>query len=246
MLRAFVLTCLLSLAAAASLDATCGTTCGASWCTKVSNAACSATPAQINVPLAISNIPCRTCTPSSADVCSTAFLTCTLPTGDGSRYGVKAAYCNDDFLVIHSDNTPNHNDGLADVETPPGGDYCTNGAASGSCGYANQCVTRSRITQFMSFKIPLNPVALATSDVTNNVIAFPTPLSDSKLDNIAMPKSGPVAYTVTGMPTFPYQNDQSRSTWTVSNGGAVGLLSSYCRHMARTFPSCAGTTVFHH
>lgn len=121
----------------------------------------------------------------------------------GIGNGIKAVYCTDQFLIIHSDNTPNHADTLSLIPRPPGD------SSSGS-NYGSQCVTRARQTQFLSFKIPLNPVALSTSDTTNNVNAF---LTNSKLSNVPLPKSGPVGVTVTGLPIFPAYNDQGALTW---------------------------------
>jgi hypothetical protein len=72
-------------------------------------------------------------------------------------------------------------------------------------------VTRSYQRQFFTFKIPLNPTALSTASATvNNVKSF----IGNMLTGIALPKAGPVAMTVTGLPIFPAYNDQSQLTWT--------------------------------
>ncbi len=38
----------------------------------------------------------------------------------GGIGGLKAIYCNDKFLVIHSTGAPNHKDGLKYIPQPPG------------------------------------------------------------------------------------------------------------------------------
>ena len=61
----------------------------------------------------------------------------------GLNFGLKAAYCTDQYLVVHSDGTPNHQDTLNLIPRPPGD------SSTGST-YGSQCVTRSRETQFFS------------------------------------------------------------------------------------------------
>ena len=86
--------------------------------------------------------------------------------------GIKAAYCNDEFLVIHSDGTTGFSDTLKSVKNPP--------ASISSDGTA--CVTRSTNPSYLSVKIPLNPSLLDTSDpLINNVNSksFPKGAGDS-------------------------------------------------------------------
>ena len=127
-------------------------TCGPSFCQRVSNAACcpanglpalstgGTCPTVTDPPVAqqIAGLTCRTCNQSSDARCSSAALSSTFV-----GPGVKAAYCNDDFLVVHSDGTPNHPTYLQYIQRPPGS------AASGA-GYGDQCVTRSMKTQVRS------------------------------------------------------------------------------------------------
>ena len=57
------------------------------------------------------------------------------------------------------------------------------------------------IVLYLGFKIPLYPVALSTSSASvNNVGSF----IDNMLTGIALPVSGPVAYTITGLFSFIY------------------------------------------
>ena len=54
--------------------------------------------------------------------------------------GIKVIYCTDEYLVIHSDGTPNHPTYLEYIQRPPGS------VASGA-KYEDQCVTRGMKTQ---------------------------------------------------------------------------------------------------
>ena len=95
--------------------------------------------------------------------------------------GVRLAYCNDQYLVIHTVNVPNHPVGLLDNPHPPG-DYpgapydpntvgCSGtGSTATSCD--GQGVTRSNMVQYSVYKIPLKPRDLGTSAVTNNMGRF--------------------------------------------------------------------------
>ena len=72
--------------------------------------------------------------------------------------------------------------------------------------------------QFLSFKTPLTATPLSTASKANNAGAFPSSsytLTDVENggDNIPLPKSGPVAFTTTGMPVFPPYNDQGNLAW---------------------------------
>ena len=71
-------------------------------------------------------------------------------------------------------------------------------------------MTRAREVQFLSFKVPLTTTLLTSDAVTNNAASFPT---SSKLDAVAMPKSGPVSVSLNGMPVFPPQNDRGELSW---------------------------------
>ena len=87
-------------------------------------------------------------------------------------------------MVTEADNTPNHEDSLADIERPPGGDDGTT--------YDKSCVTRNRAGQFLTFKIPLVPAAeLPNASATNNMATMTTH-GISYLTGVGLPKSGPV------------------------------------------------------
>jgi hypothetical protein len=38
----------------------------------------------------------------------------------GIGFGIKAIYCTDKYLVLHSDGSPNHRDSLNLIPRPPG------------------------------------------------------------------------------------------------------------------------------
>ena len=93
--------------------------------------------------MAVSRITCNSaCVQSSLDLCASSKLAQIFLKGFG--YGLKAAYCTDQYLVVHSDGLPNHNDSLSLIPRPPGG-----GSSTGST-FASQCVTRNWETQFFS------------------------------------------------------------------------------------------------
>ena len=187
-------------------------TCGPSWCTLVSNAACCTStgnfasggvcPPTQPEPINIANIPCKQCTAATEARCTSTGLRSLLKPGIG--YGVKAAYCNDQFLVVHSDGTPNHPTYLEYIQRPPGS------AASGA-SYPQQCVTRSMKSQWLAMKFPLSPVALSTSSKANNANSFPS--SSDSLSGIPLPKSGPASMAISGLPLFPAYNDRSELAW---------------------------------
>ncbi len=155
----------------------------------VTNAACTPTTSLINVTYAVGNIACKVCTQSTDSRCSNSAIASVF-----AQYpGIKAVYCNDEFMVIHSDNTPNHADTLAYIPRPPG--------EGGSATYANQCVTRSRVGQFMSFKIPLKPASLLPNASSTNNAAIMATNGVTALSTVSLPESGPVAYTLVPIST---------------------------------------------
>ena len=85
-------------------------------------------------------LSCKSCTPSTALQCKKASLQSTLKVGfaaciptspcpciimhrstmQSPAAQIKAAYCNDKYLVIHSNGQPNHQAYLDNIPTPPG------------------------------------------------------------------------------------------------------------------------------
>ena len=77
--------------------------------------------------------------------------------------GLKAVYCNDEHLIVHSNGVPFHTDGLAYIPRPPG---------EGGVDYSSASVTRSYHQSLTTFKVPLDPVMLSTSAASNNLDAL--------------------------------------------------------------------------
>merc|ERR1712151_288424 len=103
---------------------------------------------------------------------------------------IKAAFCNDQFLVIHSDGRPSHATYLAGVPHPPGGS---------DKPYGQDCVTRSFVMQYQTFKIPLN-YTLVQDGRKNHV--------EGELPNVALPQSGAIGVTVNGVPIYPNEDNR--------------------------------------
>ena len=140
-----------------------------------------------------------TCTQSTDARCSSSYLS-----GLFSKFAaVKAAYCNADYLVIHTTNAPHWTPYLDDAKTPPGGTDSVNGA----------CRTKMvSITQTSAvYKIPLTVTALSTSSATNNLAAF-----DGAGDSLA---SGLVGYLVNSSATGTVYGLNSRGPAGVTIGG---------------------------
>ena len=107
-----------------------------------------------NYPSIISTLSCTTCTQSTDPRCTTSALKSLI-----FGTGIKAAYCNDQFLVIHTDMTSGFNNYLSQIPNPPG--------SVDSSG--TPCVTRATNPSYALYKIPLYPTALSTATNMNNV-----------------------------------------------------------------------------
>ena len=160
--------------------------CGPSFCSKATSSmpTCVFTSTARNYASEVAKNTCRTCTQSTDARCTTAALKALV-----YGQGIKAAFCNDKFLVIstgtsfpvaeiqheqmtryfynppssslRSDMTSGFSNWLQNVPNPPG--------SVDSAGAA--CVTRGTNPSFTTYKIPLNPTALSTSSGTTNNIA---------------------------------------------------------------------------
>ena len=136
-----------------------GASCSPSFCAVTTNAL----PACTNAALArgnttnstlvtlLSAIVGHTCSvaPQTQDArCSAAALSAVY-----SKYpGILAAYCNEEYLVVHSNVKPNHPNFLGDIPTPP----------LGTLSDGSTCNTREYFQSWYYAKIPLRPTALAT------------------------------------------------------------------------------------
>jgi len=135
----------------------------------------------------VTAVPCKQCTQSSDSRCSSDFLASTFAIGSTH---VKAAYCNDAFLVIWSDGLPQHSSTyLSDIPNPPG---------------ADGCLMRTNVKQSLAFKIPLTTTPLATG--AKNILAtYP---------NNELPLSGAIGVAVNGVPMYPTLDASNLDIWT--------------------------------
>jgi hypothetical protein len=70
--------------------------------TRSTTPTCSFTSRTIDYAAVVGGYNSKTCTQSLDSRCTSAFLTATF----GNFEAVKAAYCNDDYLVVHSSGAP--------------------------------------------------------------------------------------------------------------------------------------------
>ena len=143
--------------------------CGPSFCDSVQNtaSACVFTNKVYDYAMLVSKISSKSCTQSTDARCTSAALKA-LMVGQG----IKAAYCNDAFLVLQTDGTSGFSNYLGSIKNPP--------AAVSSDGTA--CVTRTTNPGFQTVKIPLYPTLLSTSDPSINNVntnSFPNGGADS-------------------------------------------------------------------
>lgn len=137
----------------------------------------------------IKTLKCRQCTqasPSKHPICSSEALKGALQLPSA----IQAAFCNDDFLVIHSQGQPNHKTNLDGVPHPPGG---------GDKPYGQDCVTRSFVMQSQTFKIPLTYSLLA--DGRKNKV-------EGQLPDVDLPMSGAIGVMINGMPIYPNEDNR--------------------------------------
>jgi hypothetical protein len=182
--------------------------------TKSADPTCSFTSQTVDYAAMVAGYHSTTCTQSTDSRCSSAFLKATF----GNFAAVKAAYCNADYLVVHSSSAPHWTPYLDDAKTPPGGTDTVNGI----------CRTRTAsITQTAAvWKIPLSVTMLSTASGTvNNIAAF-----DGAGDSLAsglkgylvnnsdtsifygLDARGPVGFTVGGQEIYPVHNNRGQYT----------------------------------
>ena len=193
-------------------------TCAPSFCasssavvSSVTTPTCAFTSTAIDFAAQVARVQCRTCTvPSAAlPVCTAAFQSALF----GKFPGVKAAYCNDRYFVLHSDQSGPGSYNLDEVPFPPGGT-----AASGT-----PCRTRSgSVTAHYSVAhFPLYPSLLPSADPTNNInsVIFPGGADGAQggyLQNGAvsygLSNSGGVGSTISGQELYPVFNNRASLT----------------------------------
>ena len=135
--------------------------------------------------------------------------------------GIKAAYCNDKFLVVHTDMTPGYPTHLSDIPMPPGGgedhDVTYQDSISGEhCQTGEESVYEA----YGRYKFPLETTLLDTSTYRNNLnrAAFPSGPSRNMAGgymswtvglghDYGFATRGPTALTITGQEIFPMFNN---------------------------------------
>jgi len=164
----------------------------------------------VNFNTAVFGLSCRTCSASSDARCAAGALAALV-----KGPGIKAAYCNEDFLVVHTDLSGGYGNSLSKVPNPP--------ATVDSTGTA--CVTRAvNGGGYRIHKIPLTTTAINVSTWRNNVNRKAFPLGPGQgtvagqyIRNPALgvtyglPTYGPVGLTIGGQEMYP----------TFDNTGAV-------------------------
>jgi hypothetical protein len=164
--------------------------CGPSFCESITNTlpGCIFKSAIAwDYPNLVSKLQTKTCVQSTDARCTSAALKA-LMVGPG----IKAAYCNDAFLVLQTDLSSGFGNYLDSIRNPP--------ASISSDG--TPCVTRFINQDFVAVKIPLFPTLLSTSDpLVNNVNlnAFPNGAGNS--DGAYMSTSVPGTGATMGLPT---------------------------------------------
>ena len=162
--------------------------CGPSFCDNVQNSkpGCIFTNAPVNYQDRVANTKQYTCTQPTDPRCTSAALKA-LMVGQG----IKAAFCNDAFLVIITDGTGGFATTLSSVKNPPASVDSTNVA----------CVTRYVNPSFFTVQIPLFPKLLNTSDPSiNNVNNKSFPAGGADADGGYLSTAGGSGATY-GLPT---------------------------------------------
>ena len=180
-------------------------TCSPAKCPRANNPACYVTET-INMTTIEQSISSMTCNPqisqSTHPMCKNASLIQLFSRGMVGK-GIVAVYCTDKFLIIFTNDEPNHPLNADAIPHPPAGD---------SAGGYTGCVTRTNIMQLNAYKIPLYPVDLGVSSLKNNnevgtynmfsqnPSIYKTPiLGTQPLQYYPIPAEGTVGVTITGI-----------------------------------------------
>jgi hypothetical protein len=207
----FVAISLLTIGSINSLDTTtCNTpgwfypnTCSPAQCTQASNPPCSISETidLKTIEESITNMTCNSnISQSTHSMCKNASLIQLFNKGMVGK-GIVAVYYTNKFLIIITNDEPNHPVNLMDIPHPPAG-----GSSPGYTG----CVTRQNTMQYNVYKIPLYPVDLGVSSLSNNnqlgtFDSFDdgtskTPiLGTQPLQYYPIPAEGTVGVTITGI-----------------------------------------------
>ena len=132
--------------------------CGPAFCDKIKSTLppCDFTETPFDYPEMILKVGSKKCKQNRDDRCTSKTLGKVM-----KGKGVKAAYCNDKFLVIHTDTSSGLQDYLDTIPIPPTSLLLSDGT---------KCATRTLSAAFATIKIPLFPTMLDTSDPEINNI----------------------------------------------------------------------------
>ena len=171
----------------------------------------------------VAAVPCKTCTQSTAAKCTAEALKVFVG-------GVKAAYCNDQWLVIMSDGAPTWSTNLFEIPNPPGSTQIANGTFANGTQWAgtnyfigDKCVTRYTNPSWFTYAIPLSYTLLPTASSLNNInsLAYPGGAGDtgylSGMANGAsvtygLPTRGAIGTTISGQEIYPVFNNRAGYT----------------------------------
>jgi hypothetical protein len=155
------------------------------------------------------------CKQSTAPQCTREALANTI-----KSQGIKAAYCNDQFLVIHTDLSAGYPMWLEDIPSPPGGGEDHDRTDQSLTGIFCQTGYESMYEEYGVYKFPLYPTPLETSDYTNNLNTRSYPagatrnsvgghfsVAEGAGGDYGLPTRGPIGLTVTGQELFPIYNN---------------------------------------
>ena len=134
--------------------------------------------------------------------------------------GIKAAYCNENFLVVHTDLTGGFTPWLTDIPNPPGGGEDHDRTDQTDTGIFCQTGPESLYEEYGIYKFPLTTHQLDGDDYTNNLNleSFPNGCHRNNPGSHMCeragaghdwghPVRGPVGITITGMEVFPVYNN---------------------------------------
>ena len=163
----------------------------------------------------LSIIRSRKCIQSKDSRCSSEYLKSII-----SGSGIKAAYCNDKFLIVHTDLSAGYPNWISDIPNPPGGGEDHDRTDQTETGIFCQTGAESMYEEYGVYKFPLTTTQLPGDDYTNNLNlnAFPNGCHRNNPGShmceragsghdYGHPVRGPIGITITGQEIFPLYNN---------------------------------------
>ena len=157
----------------------------------------------------------KVCTQSTDARCSAAYLSSIF----GTRPGIIAAYCNDQYFVVHTTNAIGGTANLDSVPFPPGG---TQPATAPNAGAACRTRSSSVTNGYNVNKFLLSPTLLSTAAASNNANTqvFPNGGGDGNGmylmspsgAAIGLPSAAGIGFTISGQQLFPMYNNRGALT----------------------------------